>query len=466
MDWETFAERLNSAQSRLHDLRGRFPASSSDKGHVDREAVTATLRELDETLNELATAQEELRIQTEELLDARRELRDQRRRYRTLFVSAPAAYLVTTSGGVVRDANQQAGSLLRIRPRFLIGKPLVLFISPPHRRAFHERLRQLSTPGSSCDEWALAMIPRHGEPFDAAATIVSGLDPIENGLELQWVILDVTARRREERALQQDKAELEQRIAERTRALEDASRAKDEFLASLSHELRTPVNVIRGFAHMLKSGALDDQARARAIDAIERNSERQTRLVTDLLDVARINAGKFALRPRQTDLRAAIRAAEETAAAAEAKQPQIRTQLPNEPAWVWGDPERLQQVFDNLLSNAIKFTPADGRVWVDLVPDGSSWRVSVRDTGMGIAPAFMPSLFQRFRQAEGVSLSPTGGLGLGLSIVHYIMEMHGGSVTATSDGPGQGATFTCTLPRFVPADAKRGEDSRLTGGHV
>src|SRR5581483_10280930 len=308
MDWETFAERLSSAQSRLHDLRGRFPASSDNDGLVDREAVTATLRELDETLNELATAQEELRIQTEELLDARRELRDQRRRYRTLFVSAPAAYLVTTSSGVVRDANQQAGSLLQIQPKFLIGKPLVLFISPPDRRAFHERLHLLATPGSSCDEWALEMIPRDGEPFDAAATIVSGLDPIENQLELQWVILDVTARRREERALQQANADLEQRVADRTRALEDASRAKDEFLASLSHELRTPVNVIRGFAHMLKNGALDADARARAIDAIDRNSARQTRLVTDLLDVSRINAGKFALRPRQTDLRAAITA--------------------------------------------------------------------------------------------------------------------------------------------------------------
>ncbi len=466
MDWETFAERLSSAQSRLHDLRGRFPASSDNDGPVDREAVTATLRELHETLNELATAQEELRIQTEELLDARRELRDQRRRYRTLFVSAPAAYLVTTSSGVVRDANQQAGSLLQIQPKFLIGKPLVLFISPPDRRGFHERLHLLATPGSSCDEWALEMIPRDGEPFDAVATIVSGLDPIENQLELQWVILDVTARRREERALQQANADLEQRVADRTRALEDASRAKDEFLASLSHELRTPVNVIRGFAHMLKNGALDADARARAIDAIDRNSARQTRLVTDLLDVSRINAGKFALRPRKTDLRAAITAAEESVTATETKQLHVQMQLPDDPAWVWGDPERLQQVFDNLLSNAIKFTPPDGHVWVDLVPDDAIWRVSVRDTGVGIAPEFMPSLFQRFRQAEGASLSPSGGLGLGLSIVHYIMEMHGGSISAASDGPGQGATFTCTLPVFVPAQAERREDSRMTGGHV
>jgi PAS domain S-box-containing protein len=468
MDWETFAERLHDAQARLHDLRLRYPeasrvpASAGDGG----DSVMETLQELDESVSELAAAQADLRTHIAQLKDARRELRDQRRRYRTLFFSAPAAYFVTTVEGVVRDANQQAGALLNIRPRFLIGKPLVLYIAASQRRAFHERLSLLAKSGDSAYEWPLAMRPRGGKPLEASATVVCGIDPIENCRELQWLILDVTARLREERALQQANADLEQRVNERTHELEEASRAKNDFLASLSHELRTPVNVIRGFAHMLKTGTVDPGASARAIDAIDRNAARQTRLVGDLLDVSRINAGKFALKQRKTDLRDALAAAEETAAVdAETKQLQLHTEIPDEPAWVWGDAERLQQVFDNLLSNAIKFTPPQGDIWLALAQEGSSWRVTVRDSGIGIAPEFMPSLFQRFHQADVGSTGAYSGLGLGLSIVRSIIEMHGGAVTAASAGRDAGATFTCTLPALATetASSSPGDDPRFAG---
>jgi signal transduction histidine kinase len=470
MNWETFAERLNDAQARLQNLRLQYAdierfSGGPDGGADPRTApapstraapVTAqrslgdALTELDAAFNELATAQDELRIQTEQLADARRDLAEQRRRYRMLFVSAPAAYLVTTPEGVVCDANQQAGALFNVRPKFLIGKPLVVYVASAARRGFHDRLHQLRTPGTICDDWLIEMQPRARDCFDASATVVCGIEPTQQHTELQWLIFDVTARRREERALQQAKADLEQRVAERTRELEAASRAKDDFLASLSHELRTPVNVIRGFARMLRSGALDADSSARAIDAIDRNAARQTRLVADLLDVARINAGKFALRQQRTDLRLAIVAARETVlASAEGKKVRFTLHMPDAAVWVWGDAERLQQVFDNLLSNAIKFTPANGEVALEMVPEGPGWRVSVRDTGIGIAPEFLPHVFERFRQADS-STSSYGGLGLGLSIVQYIIQMHGGSVAAYSAGRGRGATFSCTLPSYVP----------------
>src|SRR5262249_9418301 len=158
----------------------------------------------------------------------------------------------------------------------------------------------------------------------------------------------------------------------------------------------------------------DAEASRRAIDAIDRNAARQTRLVADLLDVTRINAGKFSLRPQHTDLRAALAAARDTAIAlATSKQVSLQATLPAEAMWVWGHAERLQQAFENLLSNAIKFTPAEGEVTMDAVRDGARWQVSVRDTGIGITPEFMPHVFERFRQADG-STNIHGGLGLGL----------------------------------------------------
>jgi PAS domain S-box-containing protein len=436
MDWVTFAERLADAQARLRSLRLHHPDIANFDGFPA----------LDEAIADLGAAQEDLRAQMQQLVEVRRELTEQRRRYRMLFVSAPAAYLVTNLAGLVRDANQQAGALLNVRPKFLIGKPLVLYVAESQRHEFHDRLRLLQSPGSACHDWLLRMRPRGGGAFDGSATVVCGLEPTQHLPELQWLMSDITTRRREALALQQANAELEARVAERTRELEAASRAKDDFLASLSHELRTPVNVIRGFARMLRDGSLQADAAERAIEAIDRNAARQTRLVSDLLDVSRITSGKFSIQRQQIDLCATLTAASESAAGfAAERQVALQIHMPDTPALMMGDGERLQQVFDNLLSNAIKFTPAGGAVHADIEPDAARWRIIVRDTGIGITPEFMPHLFQRFRQADsGTSIH--GGLGLGLSIVHHIIACHGGMVTAQSEGRGKGATFTCVLP--------------------
>jgi CheY-like chemotaxis protein len=219
----------------------------------------------------------------------------------------------------------------------------------------------------------------------------------------------------------------------------------------LSHELRTPLSAIVGWAHMLRSGGLDEATVARAIETIDRNAKVQNQLIEDILDVSRIVAGKFHLDMRSVDLVRVVEAAVDTVApTAATKGVELRQELDPEVRPVCpavGDPERLQQVVWNLLTNAVKFTPKGGAVTVELRREEDPGEVVlvVRDTGIGIAPDFLPHIFERFRQA-GTGTRRAGGLGLGLSIVRHIVEMHGGNVQAESAGEGQGAIFTVRLP--------------------
>jgi PAS domain S-box-containing protein len=227
---------------------------------------------------------------------------------------------------------------------------------------------------------------------------------------------------------------------------EAANRIKDEFLAVLSHELRTPLNPILGWAKLLKSGNLDAEKTVHAVEIIERNAKLQTQLIEDLLDVSRILQGKLSLNTSPVDLAATIGSALETVRlSAEAKSIHIQTDLNTTPQ-VLGDAARLQQVIWNLLSNAIKFTPAGGQVAVRLELVGDQVQMTVSDTGKGISPHFLPHVFEYFRQADGATTRKFGGLGLGLAIVHRLVELHGGTVKADSPGDGQGATFTVILP--------------------
>ncbi|HEX3758749.1 MAG TPA: PAS domain S-box protein [Kofleriaceae bacterium] len=226
---------------------------------------------------------------------------------------------------------------------------------------------------------------------------------------------------------------------------EQANRMKDEFLATMSHELRTPLQAILGYASMLERGIARDPAKA--IAAILRNATAQTRLVEDVLDVSRIASGKLQLAMTRIDIVAAIRAAlESVRPAALARRIRITEHLPANLGEVLGDFERLQQVVWNLLSNAVKFTPMDGAIEVRAEGVDSTLRVIVRDTGKGIAPEHLTAIFERFRQVDSTTTREHRGLGLGLAIVRYLVEAHGGTVRAESPGPGQGATFIVTLP--------------------
>jgi signal transduction histidine kinase/ActR/RegA family two-component response regulator len=285
--------------------------------------------------------------------------------------------------------------------------------------------------------------------------------PIRNakGQVVQWfgTNTDVQSRRDEEHRLED--------LVERERGLraeaERVSRIKDEFLATLSHELRTPLNAIIGWVHLLMDGSLSPDAQRRALTTVRRNARQQARLIDDLLDMSRIVSGKVRLDVHPVDLNDTIEAAVNVVRpAALANNVTIEASPDHGAPFVLGDPGRLQQVLWNLLSNAVKFTPEGGRVHVALRHDEREVQVVVSDTGIGLDPAFLPYVFERFRQGDGSSTREHGGLGLGLSIVKSLVEMHGGKVHAASDGPGRGATFTIALRPAVTAEGRRGDEQR------
>jgi PAS domain S-box-containing protein len=231
---------------------------------------------------------------------------------------------------------------------------------------------------------------------------------------------------------------------------EEAGRVKDEFLATLSHELRTPLNAILGWAHMLRDPQLAAERRQAAIDTILRNAQSQEQLISDILDVQRIMAGKIRLNVRSVDLGNVVRSAAETVQpSADAKGVRLQLLLDLDAPTIAGDPDRLQQIVWNLLTNAIKFAPHGGRVQVRLLKSGDACELIVEDNGPGINEAFLPFVFERFRQADSSTTRTHKGLGLGLAIVRSLVEMHGGTISASNSadtGP-TGAVFTIRLPR-------------------
>jgi len=232
----------------------------------------------------------------------------------------------------------------------------------------------------------------------------------------------------------------------------EANAFKDEFLATVSHELRTPLSAIVTWARLLRDRSLDPAAMARGLDVIDRNARAQTRLVDDLLDMSRIMTGKLRLDARPVDVRSVIgNVLESSRADAEKRQVELCWQEPRFPAIVLGDPDRLQQIVANLLTNAMKFTPRGGRIDVSIGEHGQDVEIRVHDTGSGIDPAFLPHVFDRFRQADGSSTRAHRGLGLGLAIVRQLVELHGGTVHAESPGSGQGAAFSVRIPKAQPA---------------
>ena len=260
------------------------------------------------------------------------------------------------------------------------------------------------------------------------------------------ILEDISGRK----LFEQERADMLAREQDTRREAEAANRLKDEFLATLSHELRTPLNAILGWASMLKQDALDASGRERALEIIERNARSQQQLINDILDVSKIIRGQLRLELQPVNVVESVRAViDSVGPTAQAKRQALTAALPEEPVLVAGDRERLQQIFWNLLSNALKYTPQKGEIEVALTSNHETVDVTIRDNGIGIAPAVLPHVFERFRQGEGGPAREFGGLGLGLAIVRHLAEMHGGSVRAQSDGTGRGATFTVTLPTIA-----------------
>jgi signal transduction histidine kinase len=267
-----------------------------------------------------------------------------------------------------------------------------------------------------------------------------------------------------------DNARLHESERRARAAAETASRAKDEFLSAVSHELRTPLQAMLGWVAVLRQGKLGEAKAARALDIIEQSGRAQSRLIGDLLDVSRLATGRLRIEPRPVELPPVVQAAVDAVhPAAEAKRVHVRCLFDPSVGPVAGDPDRLQQIVWNLLSNAVKFTPEGGRVELRLERDPREVRIVVTDSGRGIAPDFLPYVFEPFRQAEDVRRrTRQGGVGLGLAIVRHLAELHGGRVSVESSGVGLGATFVVTLP-LAPLDpagaATESSDGNATHSH-
>ena len=251
----------------------------------------------------------------------------------------------------------------------------------------------------------------------------------------------------ERKQAEEERAQLLVREQSARADAEQANRTKDEFLATLSHELRTPLSAILGWSHLVRTGKLDDLQMTRAFETIERNARSQSQLIDDLLDVSRIITGKLQIELRLVNLSSVIETAIDALRPSfEAKDIQFETVKDSSSYLVPGDANRLQQIFWNLFSNAVKFTPAGGRIRVDVERVEPQAKVSVTDSGIGIKPDFLPYIFDRFRQADGSTTRVHGGLGLGLAIVKHLVQLHQGTVEVESKGTDQGAKFTVSLP--------------------
>ena len=323
------------------------------------------------------------------------------------------------------------------------GRLLYRSVDLPSRPRFVER-GELSFAGTT---WEVSFISRRegqGAAFLlAAATLVGGL--AIGTLLFSLLRVQLRARAEAERTAE--------RLSASEAALQRANRAKDEFLATLSHELRTPMTSIMGWAQMLGEEQLDPETVRIGIDAINKGAKVQAQLIDDLLDVSRITAGKMRIDSKPVDLVPVIVAAMETVrAGAEAKGVRLAMDV-DHGVRVSGDEHRLQQVVWNLLANAVKFTPAEGEVFTALRVEDHEAVIEVRDTGEGIDPAFLPHLFERFRQADSSATRAHMGLGLGLAIVRHLVELHGGTIAAESRGAGKGATFRVRLPLLREEEA-------------
>jgi PAS domain S-box-containing protein len=379
-----------------------------------------------------------------------------------LFDHAPCGYLSALPDGTIVRVNQTFLAWTGYdRAAVLSGKRFRDLLTVPGR-VFHDtHFGPLLQMQGSVKEVAFDLLRPGRDPLPVLVNAVRG-DPKAGGPPVTRVmVFDATDRRQYERELLLARRRAEQ-ATETERAAreqaEQANRAKDEFLALISHELRTPLNAILGWTQMLRTDFADNPDLGEGLSVIERNTRIQVQLVDDLLDMGRLTSGKMRLDVQHVDLADVVEAALETARpAADAKA--IRLQKVLDPTVVVsGDPGRLQQVFWNLLSNAMKFTPRGGFVRVVMERVNSHIEVSVVDSGQGMKADFIAHAFERFRQSDTQGTRRTGGLGLGLSIVKNLVEMHGGSVRAMSEGEGEGSTFVVHLPVAVVHARDAGEE--------
>ncbi|HEV7428517.1 MAG TPA: PAS domain S-box protein, partial [Thermoanaerobaculia bacterium] len=394
-------------------------------------------------------------------MSARRHAEEELRQSTEIFqllVSAVRDYAIfmLDPNGNIATWNRGAERIKGYKPEEIIGSHFSRFYTEEDKatRKPQRELEIAREQGSVEDEgWR---VRKDGTRFWANVVITAVFDRTGELRGFAKVTRDITERKEAEetrRALLEQRearlqAEEERRRAEDSyRVSQEANRAKDEFLMTLSHELRTPMTAILGWSRMLPSISPNDPMFHEAVMSIASGAQLQARLIDDILDVSRIVSGKLRLAPETIEIaRVIMNAAEAVNPTATAKEIEVTMSLPPTLGLIVADPTRIQQVIWNLLNNALKFTPRGGKVDVAARRTASHVQVSVTDSGEGIDPQFLPHIFEPFRQAESPQTRVHGGLGLGLSIVRYIAEAHGGTVSAESKGRGQGSTFTVTLP--------------------
>jgi PAS domain S-box-containing protein len=340
--------------------------------------------------------------------------------------------------GIVTSWNLGAERIFGYTAQEMIGQPIMRLI-PAERQNEEPHILEKLCRGERVDHFETQRIRKDGNLVEVSLCI----SPVRNAdgriVGASKIARDISLQKKALQLASSAAAEAEQQ-----------GRMKDEFLATLSHELRTPLQAILGWTQLLLSGHCEAGEMRQGIEVIDRNAHAQNRIIEDLLDMNRILSGKVRLEVQRVELVPLLENAIETAKpAALAKNIRLQTVLDPAAQAVFGDPNRLQQIFWNLLSNAIKFTPSGGRVQLLLERVNSHLEISVTDTGMGIDPKFLPHVFERFRQADASSTRRHGGLGLGLAIVKQLAELHGGTVKVASMGQDQGSVFTLLLPMVV-----------------
>jgi PAS domain S-box-containing protein len=423
-------------QSLLADARD-FPASHTNQ-------LFNTLEELRLAVEELHMAEEDLIRQNEELAATRRLAEAERYRYQELFEGAPDGYIVTNAQGVVEEANRVAAALLQASPKLLSGKPLVTQVAETERKAFHALLNQMAT-SRRVQGWELTLQGRRQEPIVVSVTVETVQNPDNAPHVLRWQMRDISDLKQAEAALAQLQAQNLELI--------ELDRLRNQFLATVSHELKTPMNAILGFSQMLMK-QFHSQPDPRTLTMAERifqNGRHLLSLIEDMLNFARLQANSMALNLESLDLNELVTTTlEELRPLADQKALRLEADLPDEPVIVVNDRCRLRQILTNLVSNAVKFTDV-GWVVVVLQPiAGGRVRLQVSDTGCGIAPEDQPQVFQEFWQVQN-SRHQSLGTGLGLAIVHALVQAMQGTVTVVSD-LGHGTTFHIELPVQVEAE--------------
>jgi PAS domain S-box-containing protein len=363
-----------------------------------------------------------------------------------------------TLDGIITSWNPTAERIFGYTASEAIGNHIRLII-PPDRWSEEEEVLALIRRGQKVEHFETVRRSKDGRLLNMSLTVSPIKDAQGRIAGASKVARDITDRVRAEK----ERAHLLASEKEARQSAEQANRLKDEFLAVVSHELRSPLSAITGWASLMRSGKLDEEQTARAAETILRNAQMQAQLISDLLDVSAIVSGRLRLNIRPFQLSSVVRAAIEVVQpAAQAKS--IRFEVFMDPAAgpAVGDPDRLQQVCWNLLSNAVKFTPDGGSVQVRVRRTDSHVELTVTDTGKGISPNLLTVIFERFRQGDSSSTREHGGLGLGLAIVRHLVELHGGQVEAHSEGPGKGAEFIVRLPILIKGrSAESEEPSRI-----